>query len=189
MKRCALAVISRKMKSYLWIPVFVMVPVIGCKARPGKVTSSVHSQAARKTTALPSSQPKKVVDYKGCLADDRSDSSSEMSSDEIAGTADFLSDLQAAVREDRRAKVATFMHYPLRTWPEGTKRPKYVNSSHDFVANYDRLLPPATREILLKQRPECIGRMGDHGYELGDITMWFDLYGPGEYNIFALYTH
>jgi hypothetical protein len=131
-----------------------------------------------------SSQSVRVVHSEGCTPADRTDASDEISSEDMALMTSFLRELQSAVKEDRRDKVAMFMHYPLLV--DLSNRRVHVRSAREFVAGYDRLFPVALRKSLLLQRPECIARVGAQGFTLGDVTIWFDAYPDGKVRIFTI---
>jgi hypothetical protein len=100
-----------KMKSYMWVPVLIAVSMTGCKANSGKIPNPTHSQAARKADVPPSSKPKETVVQVKCPLPGSNDLGDSMSEDEIKDNAYFWNEVQTAIREGRRDKVAGFMHY------------------------------------------------------------------------------
>lgn len=126
------------------------------------------------------SQTGKTVHPVGCKVSGRDQ---EVPSDMSAAMASFLSGLQAAIKEDHRDKVAGFMHYPLLA---GSNKPVHVHSAREFIAGYDRLFPVDLRELILRQKLACIGRVGDKGFTIGNGELWFDEYEDGKVRAFTI---
>ena len=70
----------------------------------------------------------------------------------------FLAALKAAVRTGDKQKIAAMVEYPLRVNTDKTHR--MVQSTPQFLADYDRLFTASIRNAIEKQTPECLFETG-----------------------------
>ena len=83
----------------------------------------------------------------------------------------FLTQLQAAVRSNDRARVAALIAYPLRVNVAG--QPKYYRNSRSVQGDYEQIFTLRVRSAILGQRFEDLfGR--DQGVMIGDGAVWFE---------------
>jgi hypothetical protein len=125
-------------------------------------------------------QAKDHGSYLGCtvgnLSDEPSATQQKISS--------FLDELKRAVEEDKRGQVAKMISYPLLL--STYKGKKKVRSEEEFLAQYDQIFPKALKALLLKQRPECVGRIGVQGFTISRGEIWFDVFPDGVVRIFTI---
>jgi hypothetical protein len=102
----------------------------------------------------------------------------------VTAISSFLSELQAAVKENRRKEVAKLVSYPLNVSTPDGKNP--VRSEQEFLAHYDKIFPAGLKLLLLRQTPECVSRVGVRGFTFGHGQIWFDEYPDGKVRIFTI---
>jgi hypothetical protein len=82
----------------------------------------------------------------------------------------FLGDLQSAVTRGPRERVASLVSYPLRTRVGG--RSLTIRTPAQFVADYDRLLPPSSIAAIRHQAyAELFANA--NGVMIGSGEVWF----------------
>jgi hypothetical protein len=83
---------------------------------------------------------------------------------------EFLADLQHAVAEGPRERVARLVSYPLRTTVAG--RRLTLSSAREFLAHYDKVLPPASITAI---RDQLYGELfaNANGVMIGSGEVWF----------------
>ncbi len=96
----------------------------------------------------------------------------------------FLTELQYAIKEGDKPRVAKLVHYPLSV--QTTNAEFNIASQKEFIKQYDRILPIELKSFLLKQQPQCVSRVGAKGFSIGSGQLWFDEYPDGEVRIFAI---
>ncbi|MBI2683163.1 MAG: hypothetical protein HYX26_08120 [Acidobacteriales bacterium] len=96
----------------------------------------------------------------------------------------FLDTLQKAVARNRRKQVAKLLHYPALA---GTSDGKSfsIRTEKDFLKLYDRIFTAKFKKILMREKVECITRMGAHGLMVHEGEIWFDEFPDGELRIFT----
>ena len=83
----------------------------------------------------------------------------------------FLSELQNAIRNDRRSAVARLISYPLRV--NGGGGTKVYREPSAVVRDYDEIFTAGVKAAILGQQFETLfGR--DLGVMIGDGAVWFD---------------
>lgn len=92
----------------------------------------------------------------------------------------FLTRLQKAVGQGNKQAVADLANYPLSVFKHGNKR--QIQSRAEFVQQYDKLLTPGLKQVILKQDPDKLfanyqGVMLDRG------QLWFANYAYPNYNL------
>lgn len=93
----------------------------------------------------------------------------------------FLLELQHAVKQDDRKKVASMVRYPL-TVPAGKRRT--IRTRAQFVSGYAGIITEAVRQSVLNQDPECLFG-NDRGAMIGRGSVWFDQ-RPAGFGIIAV---
>jgi hypothetical protein len=85
--------------------------------------------------------------------------------------ATFLSQLQGAVRANKRDGVIRLIRFPLRVNANGNSRT--YRDAASVRADYDRIFTPSVRQAILNQKfDRLFGR--DQGLMIGDGQIWFD---------------
>jgi hypothetical protein len=118
--------------------------------------------------------------YLGCTTGNLSDEPS-VTQQKIGS---FLDELKRAVEENKRGQVAKMISYPLHFATYKVK--KEVRSEKEFLAQYDQIFPKELKALLLKQRPECVGRIGAQGFTISRGEIWFDVFPDGAVKIFTI---
>jgi hypothetical protein len=125
-------------------------------------------------------QTKDHGSYLGCTAGNLSDEPS--ATQQKIGY--FLDELKRAVEENKREQVARMISYPLHFATYKGRRK--IRSEKEFLAQYDQIFPKALKALLLKQRPECVGRIGVQGFTISRGEIWFDVFPDGAVRIFTI---
>ncbi|MGB8495796.1 MAG: hypothetical protein WCE53_15455 [Candidatus Acidiferrum sp.] len=96
----------------------------------------------------------------------------------------FLAELKTAIRKGDKREIARMVQYPLNfSTMDATTT---IHSEQEFIDKYDRILPKELKEFLLRQEPQCIGRVGARGFSVGSGEIWFDIFDDGKVKIFAI---
>jgi hypothetical protein len=98
--------------------------------------------------------------------------------------AHFLTELKAAIKDGDKSRVAQLTHFPLSV--ETANAEFTIDSQKEFLKQYDRILPDELRTFLLKQKPQCISRVGAQGFSIGTGQIWFDEYPDGKVRMFTI---
>jgi hypothetical protein len=96
----------------------------------------------------------------------------------------FWDELEAAIRKNDKRRVANLISYPLSvsTWTAEFR----VRSEGELISRYDEVFPKDLKKLLLRQRAECISRVGAQGFSIGHGEIWFDLFPNGKVRIFTI---
>ena len=66
---------------------------------------------------------------------------------------DFLLEIQASVRTDNKEKLASMIHYPITVYGFDGDNDKEIQNAAEFVTNYEKIVTPEWRDIILAQEP------------------------------------
>jgi hypothetical protein len=102
----------------------------------------------------------------GARADDNPYAAAGLDEKRVAA---FVTALQDAVRDDDKQAVAKLVRYPI-TAPIDGKRTR-IAKPDAFVANYDRILTPKHREVILRAKPNTLFANAQ-GVMFGDGEIW-----------------
>ncbi|MGA9039960.1 MAG: hypothetical protein WB421_05440 [Terriglobales bacterium] len=108
-------------------------------------------------------------------------------SEEKPATADaiktFWEKLESALEKNDKRSLSKMAHYPLSVFSANKFS---VQSETDFIKDFDRIFPKNLREMLIRQRSECISRVGAQGFSVGSGQIWFDQYPDGKVRFFSV---
>jgi len=111
-------------------------------------------------------------------------------SDEPASTTksitEFIASLKANLRANDSKRLASMISYPLLVSPESGKF--RVRTPNEFEKRYLQIFPMQLRDLVLRQGPECVSRVGAKGFTIRNGEIWFDLYPDGRVRIFTITT-
>lgn len=65
---------------------------------------------------------------------------------------DFLLEIQDSLRTDNKEKLASLVYYPITIRFEGDND-KEIQNAEEFVANYEKIVTPEWKDIILSQEP------------------------------------
>jgi hypothetical protein len=65
---------------------------------------------------------------------------------------DFLLEIQDSLRTDNKEKLASLVYYPITIRLEGDND-KEIQNAEKFIANYEKIVTPEWKEIILSQEP------------------------------------
>jgi len=97
----------------------------------------------------------------------------------------FLAQLQAAVNQGDKAKVATMISYPLLLI-QGSTRTR-VKSQAQFLGRYDSIFNAHVRQAIAQQSAQCL--FGNYqGTMIGDGEVWYHEQDSGGMKIITVNT-
>jgi hypothetical protein len=98
---------------------------------------------------------------------------------------DFWQRFEIALQKNDKSQIAKMVAYPLSVgFPSGGDLE--VSSQRQFLKEYTRIFPGDLRDMLLRQRADCIRRVGAKGFSVAAGQIWFDQYPDGEVKIFSM---
>lgn len=66
---------------------------------------------------------------------------------------DFLLEIQDSLRTDDKEKLASLVYYPITIYRFEGNNDKEIQNAEEFVANYEKIVTPEWKEIILSQEP------------------------------------
>jgi hypothetical protein len=66
---------------------------------------------------------------------------------------DFLLEIQDSLRTDNKAKLASLVYYPITINQFEGNNDKEIQNAEEFIANYDKIVTPKWKDIILSQEP------------------------------------
>jgi len=66
---------------------------------------------------------------------------------------DFLLEIQDSLRTNDKEKLASLVHYPITINQFDGNNDKEIQNAEEFVANYEKIVTPEWKEIILSQEP------------------------------------
>jgi len=66
---------------------------------------------------------------------------------------DFLLEIQDSLRTNDKEKLASLVHYPITINQFDGNTDKEIQNAEEFVANYEKIVTPEWKEIILSQEP------------------------------------
>ncbi len=66
---------------------------------------------------------------------------------------DFLLEIQDSLRTDDKEKLASLVYYPITIYRFEGNNDKEIQNAKEFIANYEKIVTPKWKEIILSQEP------------------------------------
>lgn len=92
--------------------------------------------------------------------------------------------LKEFVEQGNKAQISKMVSYPLLISTDAGKRK--IRSEKEFMAEYGQIFTEQFKNLLLKQQPECVSRVGAQGFTIGRGEIWFDEFPNGAVKIFTV---
>ena len=111
--------------------------------------------------------------------------SAGMSIEDCYKVRDFVSELQTAVAQGDKERVAGMFHYPFRY--HGEQKVSSIRRPQQAVGNYDTIFSSDLRKVLSDQKIWQLESMTD-GVAIGNGNIWVsDVSGKGDFKVTSIF--